>query len=155
MVVVDGSWNIIISHHLAYRKYVPKWWRLNRNRIICPDVAVNGQFLPGKSDFFSIAWKILIIRKFAWKNRIFLKIAWKNRHFLKICLEKSIFFYPESRPPDFNSDWRRWRQSPRPKMFYLFKMQNFAIFSILQKNCNRSEKFPMTLFSLLHKSMYA
>ena len=32
-----------------HRKYVRKWWLLKRNRIICPEVAVNGQFLPGKS----------------------------------------------------------------------------------------------------------
>src|SRR6218665_2192492 len=37
--VVDGSRNITI-----YRKYVRKWWLFKRNRIICPEVAVNGQF---------------------------------------------------------------------------------------------------------------
>ena len=45
--VVDGSWNIIISY-IMYWKYVRKWWLLKRYRIICPEVAVNEQFLPGK-----------------------------------------------------------------------------------------------------------
>ena len=42
------------------RKYVRKWWLLKRSRIICPEVAVNDQFLPeifenlpGKIDFFT------------------------------------------------------------------------------------------------------
>src|SRR6218665_1218011 len=34
-----------------YREYVRKWSLFKRNRIICPEVAVNGQFLPGKSKF--------------------------------------------------------------------------------------------------------
>jgi len=48
MGVVDGSWNIIISYHV--QEVCSKL--LKRNRIICPEVAVNGQFLPGKSIFF-------------------------------------------------------------------------------------------------------
>jgi len=45
-----------------------------RNRIICPEVAVNDKFLPGKSIFFCeiCLEKIKISRKFAWKNQIFL-----------------------------------------------------------------------------------
>jgi len=34
-----------------YRKYVGKWRLLKSNRIICPGIAVNSQFLPGKSKF--------------------------------------------------------------------------------------------------------
>ena len=73
-----------------YRKYVRKCWLLKRNRIICPEVAVNEQFLLGKSNLF--------------------KIAWKNRNFLWNCLKKIEFFYPDPRPPDFKPGWRCWWQ---------------------------------------------
>jgi len=56
---------------LINRKYVRKWRLFKRNRIICLEVAVNGQFLPGKLIFL---------------------IAWKSQNFLEICLEKSNFF---------------------------------------------------------------
>src|SRR6218665_1788806 len=39
----------ILLYLIMYRKYVRKWLLLKRNRIICPEVAVNGQFF---------AWKI-------------------------------------------------------------------------------------------------
>ncbi len=45
-----GSGNVIISYYVL--KYVRKWCLLKRNKIICPEVAINGQFLPGKSNFF-------------------------------------------------------------------------------------------------------
>jgi len=63
--LVDWSWNIIISYHVqeVYSKVV-NHWRMKRNRIICPEVAVNEQFLPEK---------IEISRKFAWKNRNFVE----------------------------------------------------------------------------------
>ena len=40
----------ILLYLIMYRNYVRKWLLLKRNKIICPDVAVNGQFF---------AWKIL------------------------------------------------------------------------------------------------
>jgi len=53
--VVDGSWNIIISYHV--QEVGPTcmfengdFWR--EIIIICPEVAVNGQFLPGDSNSF-------------------------------------------------------------------------------------------------------
>src|SRR6218665_818121 len=82
-----------------YRKYVRKWRLLKRNRIICPEVAVNEQFLPGKSNFIiftekieNLPEKIEIFLKFAWKNQTFQKFAWKNRNLSQICLKKSKFF---------------------------------------------------------------
>ena len=52
-----GSWRRgrvvkYILYLIMNRKYVRKWWLLQRNRIICPEIAVNSQFLPGKSIFF-------------------------------------------------------------------------------------------------------
>ena len=57
-----GSWGVaveswttgheILSYLIMYRKYVRKWCLLKGNIIICPEVAVNDQFLPGKSKFF-------------------------------------------------------------------------------------------------------
>src|SRR6218665_736199 len=48
-----GSWTgrEILLYVIMYRKYVRKWFLLKRNRIIWPEVAVNGNFLPGKSIF--------------------------------------------------------------------------------------------------------
>ena len=45
--------------------YIRKWLLLKRNRIICPEVhvAVSGQYLPGKSDFFVKLpknWKLFV-----------------------------------------------------------------------------------------------
>src|SRR6218665_3427587 len=41
----------ILLYLIMYRKYVRKWLLLKRSRIICPEVAVNGHFLLGKSIF--------------------------------------------------------------------------------------------------------
>ena len=98
----------ILLYLIMYRKYIRKWWILKWNRIICQDVAVNGQFLPGNSKFILIIWKIEIFSKFAWKNRnllvklpekieIFRKFAWKNQHFFTLIHD----------PSDFKPDWRR------------------------------------------------
>src|SRR6218665_2240362 len=35
----------ILLYLIMYRKYFRKWLLLKRNRIICPEVAVNGEFL--------------------------------------------------------------------------------------------------------------
>jgi len=61
---------------------------LKRNRIICPEVAAKVFVkLPEKIDFFKICLE----------NRIFgVK--------LQICMEKSNFFNPHPRPPDFKPD---------------------------------------------------
>ena len=32
----------LLLYRIVYRKYVRKWWLLKRNRIICPEVAING-----------------------------------------------------------------------------------------------------------------
>src|SRR6218665_1195308 len=42
--VAGGRWSREILLYIMYRKYVRKWLLLKRNRIICPEVAVNGQF---------------------------------------------------------------------------------------------------------------
>jgi len=47
--------------------------------MICPEVAVNEQFWPGKLKLFKNCWKMS-------------KFAWKTRNFSKICLEN--FFDP-------------------------------------------------------------
>jgi len=45
-----GSWTgrEKLLYLIMYRKNVRKWLLLKRNRIICPVVALNEQFLPGK-----------------------------------------------------------------------------------------------------------
>ena len=111
-----GSWTgRKILYLIMYRKYVRKWWLLKRNRIICPEIALNSQFLPGKSKLFvKLPKKIEIFRKFTLKNRIFFfklpekieicpenrvfvcEIDWKNRNFLTRIHDT----------PDFKSDWR-------------------------------------------------
>src|SRR6218665_3830136 len=42
----------ILLYLIMYRKYVRKWLLLKRNRIICLEVAVNGQFFAWKIEFF-------------------------------------------------------------------------------------------------------
>ena len=111
-----GSWTgrKILLYLTMYRKYFRKWWLLKRNRIIWPEIAVNSQFLPGKSkfsvkspkesNFFSeiclenqnFLWnylkKIKIFRKFALKNRFLCEIAWKNSKFFGNFSRKSKLF---------------------------------------------------------------
>ena len=73
-VVGEGSWTgrEILLYPIMYRKYVRKWWLLKRNRIICPEVAVNGQFVHGKSkSFVKLLVKIESFRKFAWRIEFF------------------------------------------------------------------------------------
>ena len=90
-----------------------KWWLLNRNKIICQEVAINGQFLPGNSNVFKIVWKIGNFRKFAWKNQIFLvKLPDKIKDFRKFALKNQKIFRPDPRPPDFKPDGRRWATMP-------------------------------------------
>src|SRR6218665_130333 len=75
-----------------YRNYVQKWRLLKRNRIICPEIAVNGQFLTGKLNFFlNCLKKSKFFGNLIEKIRIVFKFAWKNRNFSKICLEKPKF----------------------------------------------------------------
>src|SRR6218665_1720782 len=69
---------------------------LKRIRIICPKVAVNGQFLPGQSTFLKLPEKSKFFGNLpAWKNRnsfvklpekieMFRNIAWRNRFFLSV-----------------------------------------------------------------------
>src|SRR6218665_2388224 len=53
------------------------------NRIICPEVGVNEQFLPGKSKF---------VLNCLTEIEIFRNVPWKIEIFQKIFLEKSNFF---------------------------------------------------------------
>ena len=113
----------ILLYLIMYRKYVRKWWLLKINRIIFPEVAVNGQFLPGKLNLFlncmkksklfgDLPGKINFFVKLREKIEIFGKFEWKNR-----------FFYPDPRPPRFQTRlmrtellkllvyWASWCQS--------------------------------------------
>src|SRR6218665_1343871 len=56
---------------LMYMTYVRKWLLLQINRIICPEVAVNGQFFAWKIEFFNCL---------------------KKSKLSEICLQNSIFF---------------------------------------------------------------
>jgi len=65
---------------------------MKRNRVICPEIAVNSQFLPGKLTFFvKLPKKIEILWKFALNEIFFVKLPEKNRNFSDICPEKSFF----------------------------------------------------------------
>src|SRR6218665_1690555 len=61
----------ILLYLIIYRMNVRKWLLLKRNRIISPEVAVNGQFFAWKIDFFNCL---------------------KKSKFSEIYLENSIFF---------------------------------------------------------------
>ena len=100
----------ILLYFIMYRKYVRKWWLLKRNRMICPEAAVNGQFCQLKF-CCEIAWKNQNFSEICMeKSNIFGEIAWKNQNFSEICLEKSKYFWPGSTiPPDIKPDWRRCR----------------------------------------------
>src|SRR6218665_701700 len=60
----------ILLYLIKYRKYVRKWLLLKRNRIICSEVAVNGQIFAWKIEFFNCL---------------------KKSKFPKICRQNSIF----------------------------------------------------------------
>ena len=54
MGVAGGHGRVVKYYYILlctflYRKFVRKWRLLKRNRIICPEVTVNKQFLPGKN----------------------------------------------------------------------------------------------------------
>ena len=104
-----GSWTVRkrLLYLILYRKYmymyVRKWWLLKRNRIICQEVAVNGQFLPGNSNFFKFPEKSKFFGNLPGKSKFLSEIAWRNRHFSEICLEKLNFFYSDPRPPRFQT----------------------------------------------------
>src|SRR6218665_1618208 len=60
-----GSWTdreilLYLIYLIMYRKYVRKWLLLKRNRIICPEVAVNRHFFAWKIKFFQLPEKIKI-----------------------------------------------------------------------------------------------
>ena len=106
-VDVINGWPLIM-----YRKYVRKWWLLKRNRIICLEIAVNSQFLAGKSKFVmklrkksKFVWNLPIKIAFLWnclKKSEFLgnfprksNFVWNcliNRNSSEICLKNRIFF---------------------------------------------------------------
>ena len=59
MGVAGGSWTgrEILLYLIMYRKYVRKWFLLKRNRIIWPEVAVNGNFCQ-ENQFFNCLKKL-------------------------------------------------------------------------------------------------
>src|SRR6218665_2387193 len=70
--VAGGSWEswtgreiLDLLYVIMYRKYVQKRCLLKRNRIICPEVAVNEEFLHGKLNFFTHCQKKSKFFKFA------------------------------------------------------------------------------------------
>src|SRR6218665_190038 len=64
---------------------------LKRNRIIWPEVAVNSQFLVGKSKFsVKSPKKSKFFGNLPWKINIFCEITSKNQNFSEMCPEKSI-----------------------------------------------------------------
>ena len=65
----------MLLYLIMYRKYVRKWRLLKRNRIICPEVAVNEQFLPGKSNFFKLPEKSKFFENLPEKIEIFQKFG--------------------------------------------------------------------------------
>ena len=88
---VVGSWNIVISYHVGLQEVCSKVVTLKRNRIICPEAAVNEKFLPGKSIFFklpekskffkNLPEKVEIFQNLPGKIDIFLKFAWNIEYF--------------------------------------------------------------------------
>src|SRR6218665_1901160 len=68
--VVDGR--EILLYLIMYRKYVRKWLLLKRNRIIWPEVAVNGHFFAWKIEFFLLPEKIKIFENLPAKLNILL-----------------------------------------------------------------------------------
>src|SRR6218665_381521 len=82
--VVDGPGREILLYLIMYWKYVRKWLLLIRNRIICPEVAVNEQFF---------AWKIKLINCLK-KSKFFKNLPGK----IEILLTRI------HEPPDFKPD---------------------------------------------------
>src|SRR6218665_3726718 len=86
-----------------YRKYVRKWLLLKRNRIICPEVAVNGQFFALKIEFFNCL-KNPNFRKFACKTRYsFVKLPEKIEIFRKFACRNGNFLTRIHDPPRFQT----------------------------------------------------
>ena len=81
----------ILLYLIMYRRFIRNWLLFKRNRVICPEVAVNGQFLPGKSNIFV---------KLPEKNRFFLKLS--EKFFGEICLENRNFL-PGSTTPQISN----------------------------------------------------
>ena len=94
--VSGGSWTgrEILLYLFMYRKYVRKWWLLKRNRIICPEVAVSGQFLPGKAK--KLLWNCFKSRIFSYNLPRKIEMFWwnclKNRNFFGNLSGKIEFF---------------------------------------------------------------
>jgi len=87
-----GSGVVIILYLIMYWKNVRKWLLLMINRIICPDGAVNEQFLAGKLKFFEkLSEKSKFFKNVFEKIEIFRKLTWKKSTFLGNCLMKSKF----------------------------------------------------------------
>jgi len=76
---------------------------LKRNRIACPEVAVNGQICLENRIFFKLPEQIEISWKFACKKRIFVKLPEKSKFFGNMP-GKIDFFTRSHDPPDFKLD---------------------------------------------------
>src|SRR6218665_1517691 len=77
----QGSWTgrKILLYLIMYRKIVP-------NRVICPEIAANSQFLPGKSHFLLSCLKSRNISNIFLENlKFFVKLSEKNRNFSVTC----------------------------------------------------------------------
>jgi len=72
---------------------------------MCPEVAVNGKFLPGKSIFFvKLSEKFKLFGHLPLKIKFsFVKLSEKSK-FLGNLPGKIEFFYPDTRPPDYKPD---------------------------------------------------
>ena len=83
MGIVGGVGRVvkyIRSYHV--QEVCSKVVTFEENRIICPEVAVNGQFLPGNRICFKLPEKIESFPKFAWRNRnLFVKLPEKIKFF--------------------------------------------------------------------------
>jgi len=105
-----------------YRKYVRKWWLLKRNRIICPEIAVNSQFSPGKSKSFV---------KLPKKSKFFGNLPWKV-FFCEIPWKKSKFFGNFPRKLNFSLNCLKikilWKFALKNRTFLWNYMKKIEIF---------------------------
>jgi len=77
-----------ILYLVMYRKVVT----LKRNRITCPEIAVNSQFLPGKLKFFwNLPWKIDFLWNCLKKIKIFGNFPRESKFFVKLPEKIEIF----------------------------------------------------------------
>ena len=128
-----GSREIFINLFM-YRKYVRKWWLLKRNRIICPEVAVNGQFFSWKINILlKLPEKVDIFRKFACKNQNFcVKLPEKIKIFRKFAWE---FFFTRIHDPQISNQIdaaeKNWSISGYTYLTYYHEQYNKCIWKVV------------------------